>query len=202
MTPEQLHHNLFLLATAGSAFAVDTLGWLRAPPRLAALAFVPLFSRRIPLGPRSRAALAAPAPQASYRAAALGRFDWSRLPGPPRLEHRGVRFALDAPRARLVARLPFNPSWFAFGGVAVLQLRVEGDDVVVRGRALPWLALTSAGFFGALLALVGPGGPPLIGVFFVVLFAVVNGLAALRTRQAFAPRAIACGDELAARLRA
>ena len=179
MTPEQLHNNLFLLTTVGSAFVVDTLGWRRAPQRLAALAFVPLFSRRIPLGPRTRAALAAPTEQATYRAAALGPLDWSRLSGPPRLEHHGVRFALDAPRARLVARLPFNPSWFALGGVAVLRLRVEGDDVVVVGRALPWLALTSAAFFGALLALVGPGGPPLIGAFFVVLFVVVSGPAAV-----------------------
>lgn len=200
MTPDQLHNNLFLLASTGGALLVDTLAWRRLPRLAAAMAFVPLFTRRLPLGPRSRVALMAPDAPASYRASPSGPIDWSRLPGPHRFERHGVRFSLDPARARLVALMPFAPSWFAFGGVAVLRLRAEGDAVAVTARALPWLSLTSAAFFGALLALVGPGGPPAIGAVFLAVLALFNGFAALRTRRSFAARAGAGVDELAQRL--
>ena len=200
MTPEQLHNNVFLFTSVGGALLVETVGWLRAPGRLAAVAFAPLFTRRIALGPRTRAALSTPDGRASYRAAALGDVDWSRLAGPRRFERQGVRFELDAAGARLVARLPPTPLWFALGGVAVLRLRVEGDAVVVVGRALPWLSLTSAAFFVALLALVGPHGPPAIAALFVGLLAAFNGLGAWRTRRVFAPPVWAGVDELAARV--
>ncbi len=200
VTPEQLHNNVFLLGSVGSALLLETIGWLRAPERIAAMAFVPLFSRRIPMGPRTRAELAAPDGQASYRSAARGGLDWSRLPGPRRFERQGVRFELDPSRARLVARLPFTPTWFGFGGVAALRLRVEGDVAVVEARALPWLSLTSVAFFGALLVLVGPSGPRAIGALFAGLLVMFNGLATWRTRRVFASAVRAGADELAARV--
>lgn len=52
MTPEQVHDNVFLLTSVGGALLVETLGWVRAPERIAATALVPLSSRRIPMGPR------------------------------------------------------------------------------------------------------------------------------------------------------
>jgi hypothetical protein len=200
VTPDQLHNNLLLLAGTGGALLVDTAAWRRLPALAAAAAFVPLFTRRLPLGPLSRAALTPPDATASYRAAPTGPVDWSRLPGARRFELRGASFALDPSRARLVARLPFAPSWFAFGGVASLRLRVDGDAVVVTARALPWLSLTSAGFFGALLALVGPHGPRAIGALFLALLALFNAAAALRTRRRYGPIAAAGADELARRV--
>lgn len=187
MTPEQLHNNLFLFASTGGALLVDTAGWRIAPRLTRWLAFVPLLSRRLPIGPTTRAALSTAETEGSYRAAPQGRVDWSRLPGPRSFTAAGVRFDLDPPRARLLARLPFVPHWFSFGGVAVLRLRVEGDAVVVGCRAVPWLSLTSAAFFGALLALAVAGGAWSIGVLLVALLGLFNVVAAVRTRQVFTP---------------
>ena len=82
----------------------------------------------------------------------------------------------------------------------MIRLRVEGEEVIAAGRALPWLALTSVAFFGALLVLVGPGGPPAIGALFAGLLVVCNGLAAVRTRRSFAAVVRAGADELATRV--
>lgn len=199
MTPEQLHNNLLLFASTGGALVVDTVGWRLAPRLTHGLAFVPLFSRRLPLGPATRAALSPPTAEGSYRAAPTGRVDWSRLPGPPSFTAAGVRFDLDPARAQLLARLPFAPRWFSFGGVAVLPLRVEGDEIVVGCRAAPWLSLTSAAFFGALLALAVADGAWSIGALLVAVLGAFNVVAAVRTRQVFTPLVERGIDELAER---
>ncbi len=201
MTPEQLHNNLFFFGSVGTALVVETVACVVAPRIAAEAAFVPMFGRQFTMGPETRAALCAPEGQASYRSAALGSIDWSRLPGPRHFTRQGARFDLDPSRSRFVVRLPFAPSWFSFGGVAVLRLSTEGAAVVVECRMTPWLSLTSAIFFGTLLAMAIADGARSIGALFVALLWIFNLVSALRSRQVFSPVLLAGICEFGERLR-
>ncbi len=200
MTPEQLHNNLFLLVTVGGAFSLETAALIFAPRLLAFAAYVPVSTRRVPLSGDARVLLSARDERATYRSVGLAGIDWTRLPGAHRFDAMGARAELDPAVARVVLRLPFQPTWFAFSGVTVVRLRVEGDSVVFTTRALPWLALTSAAFFASLLCLVAAGGPWSVGAAFVGLFAVCNALSAYRVRTYAAALATSVVDTVAGRL--
>jgi len=200
MTPDQFNNNLFLFGSVSGALVVETVACVVAPRVLAWTAFVPMLSRQFPMGPATRAALSTPDGQASYRSNALGFVDWSRLPGPRHFTAEGARFDLDASRARLLVRLPLEPFWFSFGGLAVLRLRAEDDTIVVGCRATPWLSLTSAAFFGGLFALAIAADATIIGALFVVLLVVFNMVAAVQTRRVFTPVVMAGVDAFAERV--
>lgn len=119
----------------------------------------------------------------------------------------GARHRGGASRSQLVARVAhvtpeqLHNNRFFFGGVAVLRLRTEGAAVIVECRMTPWLSLTSALFFGTLLAMAIADGARSIGALFVVLLWIFNVTAAIRSRQVFSPVLLAGICELGERLR-